>query len=74
MDGGREEMRSSASAGGRDSSLLEVLGMKLARPFVVAVLALTLLTWASLALADGRVALVVGNSAYAHIGRLPERR
>ena len=45
--------------------------MKLARPFVVAVLALTLLTWASLALADGRVALVVGNSAYAHIGRLP---
>ena len=45
--------------------------MKLARPFVVAVLALTLLTWASLALADDRVALVVGNSAYAHIGRLP---
>ena len=45
--------------------------MKLARPFVVAVLALTLLTWASLALADGRVALVVGNSTYAHIGRLP---
>ena len=45
--------------------------MKLARPFVVAVLALTLLTWASLALAAGRVALVVGNSTYTHIGRLP---
>ena len=45
--------------------------MKLARPFVVAVLALTLLTWASLALAAGRVALVIGNSTYSHIGRLP---
>ena len=71
MDGGREEMRNSASAGGRIPVCLEVPGMKLARPFVVAVLALTLLTWASLALADDRVALVVGNSAYAHIGRLP---
>ena len=38
--------------------------MKLARPFVVAVLALTL------ALAAGRVALVVGNNTYTHIGRL----
>ena len=56
---------------GWDSSLLEVPRMKLARPFVVAVLALTLLTWASLAMAAGRVALVVGNSTYTHIGRLP---
>ena len=45
--------------------------MKLVRPFVVAVLALALLASASLALADRRVALVVGNSTYSHIGRLP---
>ena len=45
--------------------------MKLARPFVVAVLALVLVASASIALADDRVALVVGNSTYAHIGRLP---
>ena len=43
----------------------------IARPLVIALLALTFLVSASLALADGRVALVVGNSAYAHIGRLP---
>ena len=61
----------SASAGGRIPRPLEVFGMKLVRPFVVAVLALALLASASLALADRRVALVVGNSTYSHIGRLP---
>ena len=32
---------------------------------------MTVCASASVALADGRVALVVGNSTYAHIGRLP---
>ena len=53
------------------SQLLEVPRMKLARPLVVAVLVLILLASAAVALADGRVALVVGNSTYAHLGRLP---
>ena len=39
--------------------------------FVATVLALVVFASASVALADGRVALVVGNSTYAHIGRLP---
>ena len=42
-----------------------------ARVLAAAVLALVLLASASVALAAGRVALVVGNSAYSHIGRLP---
>ena len=37
---------------------------------VVAVLAFVLVAAPTVALADGRVALVVGNSAYTHIGRL----
>ena len=45
--------------------------MKLARPLVVAMLTLAVLASAALALADGRVALVVGNSTYTHIDRLP---
>ena len=42
-----------------------------ARVLATAVLALVLLASVSMALASGRVALVVGNSTYAHIGRLP---
>ena len=42
-----------------------------ARVLAAAVLALVLLASASVALAAGRVALVVGNSTYAHIARLP---
>ena len=42
-----------------------------ARVLATAVLALVLLASASVALASGRVALVVGNSTYAHLGRLP---
>ena len=38
---------------------------------LVAVLALVVLAMPTVVLADGRVALVVGNSTYAHIGRLP---
>ena len=38
---------------------------------VAATLALVVFASASVALANGRVALVVGNSTYAHIGRLP---
>ena len=38
---------------------------------VTAVLAVAVFASAAVVLADGRVALVVGNSSYAHIGRLP---
>ena len=39
--------------------------------FVVAVLAFVVVAAPTVVLADGRVALVVGNSTYTHIGRLP---
>ena len=49
-----------------------VIEMPAARPSLVAVLlALVVFGSTSVVLADGRVALVVGNSTYAHIGRLP---
>ena len=48
-----------------------MIGMKAVRSLVAAVLALVVLVIPTVALADGRVALVVGNSTYAHIGRLP---
>ena len=41
------------------------------RSLVVALLAVVVLAVPAVVLADGRVALVVGNSTYAHIGRLP---
>ena len=41
------------------------------RSLVTAVLALVVLAMPTVVLADGRVALVVGNNTYAHIGRLP---
>ena len=41
------------------------------RSLVVAVLAFVVFAAPAVVLADGRVALVVGNSTYAHIGRLP---
>ena len=41
------------------------------RSLVVAILTVVVLATPSVVLADGRVALVVGNSTYAHIGRLP---
>ena len=41
------------------------------RSFVVTVVAFVVVAAPAVALADGRVALVVGNSTYAHIGRLP---
>jgi len=44
---------------------------KAVRLAVVAVLAFVMVAMPSVARADGRVALVVGNSTYAHIGRLP---
>ena len=47
-------------------------GMGAVRAFIVAVLATVVLALPAVVLADGRVALVVvGNSTYAHIGRLP---
>ena len=45
--------------------------MRAAKLGVVLLLSIVLLASASVVLADGRVALVVGNSTYAHIGRLP---
>ena len=45
--------------------------MRAVRSLVVAVLAFVVFAAPSVVLADGRVALVVGNSTYAHIGRLP---
>ena len=45
--------------------------MRALRSFVVAVVAFVVLVAPAVVLADGRVALVVGNSTYAHIGRLP---
>ena len=46
--------------------------MRVARSsFIATVLVLVVFAAASVALADGRVALVVGNSTYDHIGRLP---
>ena len=45
--------------------------MRAVRLLVVTVLALVVLVVPAVVLADGRVALVVGNSTYAHIGRLP---
>ena len=45
--------------------------MRAVKLLVVAVLAVVVLAVPSVAVADGRVALVVGNSTYAHIGRLP---
>ena len=45
--------------------------MRAVRPLVVTALALVVLAVPAVVLADGRVALVVGNSTYAHIGRLP---
>ena len=60
--------------GGLKAVLREVSGgeeMRAAKLGVVLLLSLVLLASASVVLADGRVALVVGNSTYAHIGRLP---
>ena len=45
--------------------------MRVVRPLVVTVLTVVVLALPSVVLADGRVALAVGNSTYAHIGRLP---
>ena len=45
--------------------------MRAVRSLVVVVPAFVVLAVPSVVLADGRVALVVGNSTYAHIGRLP---
>ena len=45
--------------------------IRVVRPLVIAVLVLVILATPTVVLADGRVALVVGNSNYAHMGRLP---
>ena len=45
--------------------------MRAAKLAIALLLATVLVASASVALASGRVALVVGNSSYAHIGRLP---
>ena len=48
--------------------------MRVVRPLVVAVLTFVILAVPSVALADGRVALALGNSTCAHIGRPPNTR
>ena len=58
-------------SGARDTSEQEVTVRKAVRSAVVAVLAFVVVAMPSVTRADGRVALVVGNSTYAHIGRLP---
>ena len=45
--------------------------LRAVRPLVIAALVSVVLATPTVVLADGRVALVVGNSTYAHIGRLP---
>ena len=45
--------------------------MRAVKALVAAVLAFVVLAVPAVVLADGRVALVVGNSTYAHVGRLP---
>ena len=45
--------------------------MRTVRSLVVALLAVVVFAVPSVVLADSRVALVVGNSTYTHIGRLP---
>ena len=49
----------------------EMYGMRTVTSLVAAVLAMLVLATPAVVLADGRVALVVGNSTYPHIGRLP---
>ena len=46
-------------------------GLKAVRSLAVVVMAVVVLVVPAVVFADGRVALVVGNSTYAHIGRLP---
>ena len=55
----------------RVKDVREKNAMRAVRSFVAAVLAFVVLAVPTVVLADGRVALVVGNSTYAHIGRLP---
>ena len=55
----------------RVKEVREKNAMRAVRSLVVAVLAVVVFAAPSVVLADGRVALVVGNSTYAHIGRLP---
>ena len=45
--------------------------VRVMRALAIGVLAFVFLAVPSVVLAEGRVALVVGNSTYAHIGRLP---
>ena len=55
----------------RVKDVREKNAMRAVRSLVVAVLAFVVFSAPAVVLADGRVALVVGNSTYAHIGRLP---
>ena len=49
----------------------EMTVKKAVKSLVSAVLAMVVLAAPTVVLADGRVALIVGNSTYAHVGRLP---
>ena len=61
-----------ATGSGQDAGEEGLNAMQVLRSLVVAVVGFVpILAVPSVVLADGRVALVVGNSTYAHIGRLP---
>ena len=55
----------------KETLVQKVTVSKAVRSLIVAVLAVVVLATPTAVLADGRVALVVGNSTYTHIGRLP---
>ncbi len=55
----------------KEAPVPEVTVKRAVRSLVAAILAVVVLATPTVVLADGRVALVVGNSTYAHIGRLP---
>ena len=54
-----------------DPARRRMMRMRAVRLLVASVMAVVVLAAPRVVLADGRVALVVGNSTYAHIGRLP---
>ena len=55
----------------KEAPAQEVTVKEAVRSLVAAILAVVVLATPTVVLANGRVALVVGNSTYAHIGRLP---
>ena len=76
LEGAPGRLRASPGAGARcERTAGERAGLEMRverRSLVAPLLGLVVFASASVVLADGRVALVVGNSTYTHIGRLPK--